>query len=81
MRVGHFYATVQSVQVKCANVRKPSANDTSYVYSNSSDHSSPAISLSNHSTLLNSAPVDGVTGMHGMFVGLIAFFLVFVHLF
>jgi hypothetical protein len=80
-RSGHFYATVQSIQVKCANVQKPSANDTSYVYSNSSAHSSPAITLSNHSTLLNSAPVDSVSGMHGMIVGLIALFVAFVHLF
>ncbi|XP_006463217.1 hypothetical protein AGABI2DRAFT_194108 [Agaricus bisporus var. bisporus H97] len=78
---GHFYATVQSVEVKCAPVLKPSPNDTSYLYSNSSDHSSPTITLSNHSTLLNSAPIDGVSGMHGMVVGLIALFLAFVHLF
>ncbi|KXN80641.1 hypothetical protein AN958_09086 [Leucoagaricus sp. SymC.cos] len=78
---GHFYATVKSVSVKCTNVQKPDTNTTSYVYQNSSDHSSPSIALSNRSTLLNAASLGGVSGAHGMIVALVALFLAFVHLF
>lgn len=78
---GHFYAVVKSISVKCMDVQKSNTNTTSYVYTNSSDHSSPQISLSNRSTLLNAAPLVGVSGMHGMIVVLVALFLAFVHLF
>jgi len=80
-RQGHFYAVVKSVSVKCTNGQKPNTNTTSYVYTNSSDHSSPQISLSNRSTLLSAAPLVGVSGMHGTIVALITLFLIFVHLF
>lgn len=78
---GHFYATVKSVSVKCSSVQKPNVNTTSYIYQNSTDKSSPAVALSNRSTLLNSAPVVGVSGMHGMIVGLVVLFLAFFHVF
>ncbi|KAF5357158.1 hypothetical protein D9756_006430 [Leucocoprinus leucothites] len=78
---GHFYATVKSVSVKCTNIQKPESNTTSYVYTNSSDDSAPQIALSNRSTLLNAAPVVGISGMHGMIVALVALFLAFAHLF
>jgi hypothetical protein len=78
---GHFYATVQSVTVKCSDAEKPNADTTSYVYQNASGDSNPQVALSNLSTLLNAAPVVGVSGMHGMIVALVAVFLAFVHLF
>jgi hypothetical protein len=78
---GHFYALVKSVTVKCANPQTANANTTSYVYQNSSSPSKPSIALSNRSTLLNAAPVVGVSGMHRMIVVLMALFLAFVHLF
>lgn len=78
---GHFFATVKSVAVKCTNVQKADANTTSYVYQNSSQKATPSISLSNHSTMLNSAPMVGVSGQHGVIVGLVALFLAFAHLF
>ncbi|KAJ3562075.1 hypothetical protein NP233_g9803 [Leucocoprinus birnbaumii] len=70
---GHFYATVKSIAIKCTDKPKPNANTTSYVYANSSDHSDPQIALSNRSTMLNAAPIVGVSGMHGTIVALVAF--------
>lgn len=78
---GHFYALVKSVSVKCTDVQKPNVNTTSYVYQNSSQKATPAISLSNHSTLLNAAPMVGVSGKHGLVVALVTLLLALVHLF
>ena len=52
---GHFYASVNKVTIKCSTAFVPtSANITSYIYGGSKNQSStPTITYSNHSTLLN----------------------------
>ena len=67
---GHFYALVNKVTVKCSAAQAPpSASDiTSYVYSGSKNQSTtPTITFSNHSTLLNGTgrlvPAVGLGGI------------------
>jgi hypothetical protein len=61
---GQFYALVKSVSIKCADDQQQSSASstvTSYTYGgNASSGSSPAVGLSNSSTLVNSA--EGMMG-------------------
>jgi len=75
---GHFYASVNQVTVNCSTAYTPSnPNITSYVYSGSQNQSStPTITLSNHSTLLNGAnnlvPAIGTNSLSlALFLGLL----------
>jgi len=54
---GHFYASINQVTVKCSTASVPTgSNITSYVYGGSKNQTStPTITYSNHSSLLNSA--------------------------
>lgn len=52
---GHFWASVQSVEVVCADPVKPNANITAYVYGANSSTFTPSVSFSNQSTLVNAA--------------------------
>jgi beta-glucanase (GH16 family) len=56
---GNFYALVSSVTVKCGDA--PGPNITSYVYGSNTTASTPSISFSNRSTLVNAAgPITAV---------------------
>lgn len=75
---GHFYASVNQVTVNCSTAYASSnPNITSYVYGGSQNQSStPTITLSNHSTLLNGAnklvPAVGANGISlVLFLGLL----------
>lgn len=78
---GQFYATVQSVEVKCNN-QQTGVNLTSYVYENSSSIAEPLIAYTNRSTSLKGGAMGAaVGGMHGVIVSAVAVFLVVVHAF
>ena len=72
---GHFYALVNKVSVKCSTAQAPPAasNITSYVYSGSKNQSTtPTITFSNHSTLLNgTGRLVPAVGLGGLFFAVV----------
>jgi hypothetical protein len=49
--IGHFYALVSSVSIKCADPQAPGPNITSYVYGQNASTDTPGVDFSNQSTI------------------------------
>ncbi|TBU65136.1 concanavalin A-like lectin/glucanase domain-containing protein [Dichomitus squalens] len=57
---GHFYAFIESVPTVCADVKSNSANAQSYVYGKNASTFSPAVAVTNETTINGPAGADGV---------------------
>ncbi|EIW55012.1 glycoside hydrolase family 16 protein [Trametes versicolor FP-101664 SS1] len=65
---GHFYALVNSVSVECADTSSNPANAQSYVYGKNASAFTPAVDVTNQTTVTNGAPraFGGVSGVWSM---------------
>lgn len=65
---GHFYALVNSVSVECADTSSNPANAQSYVYGKNASAFTPAVDVTNQTTVTNGAPraFGSVSGMWSM---------------
>ena len=63
---GHFYATIQSINITCSDPTTPAADITSYVYGQNASSLTPAVNFSNASTVSGAmSTLSGVTGPWG----------------
>lgn len=65
---GHFYALVNSVSVECADSSSNPSNAQSYVYGKNASAFTPAVDVTNQTTVTNAAPraFGGVSGVWSM---------------
>ena len=63
---GHFYAIVDSVSITCADSKSNPADAQSYVYGQNASSFSPAVAVSNETTVNAAAPRAGIVGGKGV---------------